>query len=305
MSEEIKHYPVMYNEVMQFLNIKNCRVVVDCTAGIGSHGLKFLEAMREDAIFIGIDRDEDSLNICSERLKFFNGRVILVNDNFSNLDKILNSLNIAGADAIFFDLGISTYQLTSSERGFGFLKEGSLDMRMDRNSFVCAYDLVNNLSENELVNIFRKFGEERYAGRIAHAIVGNRRNQPISTTLHLAEIISRAVPAKSRRYRIHPATRVFQALRIVVNRELEALNKGVDVAIRFLNKGGRVGVISFHSLEDRIVKHTFRDFSHQGILQIITKKPLLPGEEEIEANNASRSAKFRVTEKVEDFHIIT
>ena len=295
--EQEKHYPVMYRESLDYLDIKNRKIIVDCTIGVGSHARKFLETMPADSILIGIDRDEDSLKICSQKLVMFGGRVILVNDNFSNLGKVFKSLNIPGADVILFDLGISTYQLNDSERGFSFLKEGPLDMRMDRNSFLSAYDLVNNLSEIELVNIFRKFGEERYSSRIARSIVETRRYEPIHTTTQLAEVILQAVPFKSRKYKIHPATRVFQALRIAVNRELDSITKGINAAVSFLNPGGRVGVISFHSLEDRIVKHTMKGYASGGILKILTKKPLVPSDQEIGENKASRSAKFRVAEK--------
>jgi 16S rRNA (cytosine1402-N4)-methyltransferase len=291
------HYPVMYREALDFLDVKNKKLIVDCTVGVGSHALKFLQVMRDDAMLIGIDRDGDSLKICADRLGDFRNRVILVNDNFANLEGILKGLDISGVDVFFFDLGISSYQICTPERGFSFLRDGPLDMRMDREAFLSAYDLINNLSERELVNIFRKFGEERYAARIARSIIETRRMQAIATTAQLAEIVLRAVPFKTRKYKIHPATRVFQALRIVVNRELESISKGINTAVRFLNPGGRIGVISFHSLEDRIVKHTMKDFSTQGVLKIITKKPLLPSDIEREENTRSRSAKLRIAEK--------
>ncbi|MDD5194355.1 MAG: 16S rRNA (cytosine(1402)-N(4))-methyltransferase RsmH [Candidatus Omnitrophica bacterium] len=295
---QIYHYPVMYREILTLLNLSEKKVVVDCTVGVGSHALRMLEAMKSDALFIGIDRDEDSLSQACAKLQIFGKRVILIKSDFSNIDSVLLNLHIAKADAFIFDLGISTYQLSESNRGFSFSKEGPLDMRMDKNSFVCAADLVNNLSEIELENIFRKFGEERYAYRIARAITDMRRREPIVTTTQLAEIILRATPLKVRDWRLHPATRVFQALRIAVNRELEALKAGIDKAVTLLNAGGRIAVISFHSLEDRIVKHTLRDFSHKGVLKIITKKPIIAGEQELLENNPSRSAKLRVAEKI-------
>ncbi len=298
MMKEAYHYPVMYREVLRFLEIETKRIVVDCTVGIGSHALGLLESAAEDAFLIGIDRDQDSLDLAKARLEPFRGRFILIKDNFANLDRILGKLDIEGVDALLFDLGISTYQLGNPARGFSFLKEGPLDMRMDKDSFLSAYDLVNNLSEIELGNIFKKFGEERYSRRVAHSLVESRKNEPISTTVQLADLIIRCIPGEARWGRIHPATRIFQALRIAVNRELEALRTALVQAISHLKSGGRIGVISFHSLEDRIVKHTYKDYFSKGILKIVTKKPLTPTEEEKNENPPSRSAKLRVAEKI-------
>lgn len=295
---EVKHYPVMYREVLDLLDIRSRTVIVDCTLGVGSHALKFFEVMKKDALLIGIDKDEESLKIAQQRLKPFEGRFILVNSDFSRINSILEEINIKGVDVFFFDLGISTYQLNNSERGFSFLKEGHLDMRMDRNAFLSAYDLINNLGKEELENIFRKFGEERYSHRIAQFIVEKRKREPIATTGELTQVILSAVPFRSYKSRRHPATRIFQALRIAVNRELESLQAGISKAIVHLNKGGRVGCISFHSLEDRIVKYAFRDASHSGDLKIITKKPVIPSGEEKEENFSSRSGKLRVAEKI-------
>jgi 16S rRNA (cytosine1402-N4)-methyltransferase len=304
---EARHYPVMYREVMDYLNVESRKIIVDCTLGIGSHALKFLENMDKDAFFIGMDRDQDSLSIAAQRLKKHEGRFSLVKSDFSQVDNVLDNFKLpsgqflnktSSVDILFFDLGISTYQLNRPERGFSFLREGPLDMRMDRDYFLCASDLINNLSEEELTNIFRKFGEERYARRIARFIIEARKKCSISTTAQLTQIILRAVPYRSRKYRIHPATRIFQALRIAVNRELEVLENALGKGISLLNHGGRIGVISFHSLEDRIVKHTFKDFAARGVLKIITKKPLVPTKEEKDENVPSRSAKFRVAEKV-------
>jgi len=297
---ETYHYPVMYREVLRFLDIKNKKVIVDCTVGIGSHAYKLFEVMRDDAFFVGIDKDEDSLRVARMRLKSLESLkgFTLLKADFANLDRVLKSLNIESVDAFLFDLGISTYQLSNPQRGFSFLKEGPLDMRMDRDAFLSAYDLINNLSKTELGSIFRKFGEERYYKRIAHFLVEARKNEPISTTLRLAQIIMDSVPASNRYRKIHPATRIFQSLRIAVNRELEALGVGLKRAIPFLNKGGRIAVISFHSLEDRIVKHTFRDYYSQGTLNILTKKPIPPTDLEKNENSPSRSAKLRVAEKI-------
>ena len=291
------HYPVMYREVLELLNVGTKKVVVDCTVGIGSHAHKLLGVMRPDCFYIGIDKDQDSLDIASNKLRGLKRNFTLVKEDFSNLDKVLKNLGIEGADAFLFDLGISSYQLSDPHRGFSFLKEGPLDMRMDRNSFLSAYDLINNLSEGELVNIFRKFGEERYSKRIANSLIKARKNKPVSTTTQLAQIIKSSIPVKYQYSRINPATRVFQSLRITVNRELESLSKGITKAVSLLNMGGRIGVISFHSLEDRIVKHKFREYSAQGFLNIITKKPLQPLDLEVGENPPSRSAKFRVAER--------
>lgn len=296
--KEAYHYPVMYREVLELLDVGKRKVVVDCTAGIGSHSYKLLEAMDKEGFLVGIDRDWDSLNVAKARLEPFRGRFSLVRDNFANLDKILSDLNIEEADAFLFDLGISTYQLSDSTRGFSFLREGPLDMRMDRDSFLSAYDLVNNLSEVELGNIFRKFGEERYSRRVAHFLVEVRKDKPISTTGQLRDLIIQATPGRARGGRIHPATRIFQALRIAVNRELEAVEAALSCAISHLASGGRIGVISFHSLEDRIVKHLYRDYSAKNILKIINRKPFIPTEEERDENPPSRSAKLRVAERI-------
>lgn len=295
---EMLHYPVMYGEIVEYLNLKDKRVVVDCTIGVGSHALKILPHMRMDSVYIGIDKDGESLNLAQSRLADFEGKAILVNDDFRNLDHILQNLHIKEVDAFLFDLGLSMYQLSDSERGFSFSQEGPLDMRMDRRAFLCAYDLVNNLSEKELGVIFEKFGEEHYSRRIAHLLVKQRQKSPFFTTRQLRDVILHALPKKRIKYRIHPATRVFQALRIAVNRELDCLQEGIQKAIDRLSSGGRIVVISFHSLEDRIVKHTFKKYSLIKELSILTKKPLTPSDAEVRENSASRSAKLRAAEKI-------
>ncbi len=296
--KETNHYPVMYREVLEFLDLENKKIVVDCTLGMGSHARKLLEVMNDQAQLIGIDRDQDSLEVAFKKLEPFKDKTTLVKDSFSNLDKVLNYLNLQNVDAFLFDLGVSTYQLSNPLRGFSFLKEGPLDMRMDKDSFLSAYDIVNNLSEGELENIFNKFGEERYSKKIANSLINERKKEPIFTTTQLAQVVMRVVPFQNRRDKIHPATRIFQALRIAVNRELEVLSIGLDKAVSCLSDGGRIAVISFHSLEDRIVKNAFKEYSASGVLKIINKKPLLPSEEEKGENNSSRSAKLRVAEKI-------
>lgn len=294
---EAYHYPVMYREVVEMLEPAKRKVVVDCTTGLGCHAAKLLELMGSDSRLIGFDRDQDSLKIANKKLKKFKGRFKLAKGDFTNIDQLLDNLGINQVDAFLFDLGISSYQLNRPERGFSFLKEGPLDMRMDQDAFVSAYDLVNNLSERELTSIFRKFGEERYAQRIARRIISSRKSEPLTTTTQLARVVIGAVSARSQHSRIHPATRIFQSLRIAVNRELEALKEGLQRAVGLLSKGGRIGVISFHSLEDRIAKNVFRDYASGGSLNIITRKPLRPTDSERAENPASRSAKLRIAEK--------
>lgn len=292
------HYPVMYKEVIHILEPSSKNIFVDCTVGVASHALKILEEMPLNSIFVGIDKDKESLDLASQRLKDVKDkRIILVKEDFKNLDKVLSDLKIEKVDAFFFDLGLSSFQLSSASRGFSFLKEGPLDMRIDKDSFLCAYDLINNLSEKELCKIFQKFGEERFSKRIAHYVVEKRKKQPIFTTTQLRDLILEAVP-KKKVFRIHPATRVFQALRIAVNRELDCLEEGLRKAIDLLAYKGRIAVISFHSLEDRIAKHIFKEYASKKVVRILTPKPLRPSKQEIEENFSSRSAKLRAVEKL-------
>jgi len=297
MEKEEIHYPVMHREVINFLEPNSRKIIVDCTLGVGSCALKILPLLKEDSIYIGIDKDSSSLEIAKERLSKYK-QVIFIKDDFKNLDNILKNLKIDYIDGFLFDLGISSFQLDNPDRGFSFLREGPLDMRMDRDTFLSAYDLVNNLSEIELASIFKKFGEERYSNCIAHNIVEERKKNPINTTSDLSSIILKSIPYKAKFSNIHPATRVFLALRIATNRELESLDIALKKAIYFLNRGGRILVISFHSLEDRIVKNVFRYFQKEGNAKIITKKPVLPQEDEVIENPRSRSAKLRVIEKL-------
>jgi 16S rRNA (cytosine1402-N4)-methyltransferase len=294
---EVNHYPVMYREVLDLLKVKEKRLVVDCTVGTGHHALRMLEVMAPDARLVGIDKDEESLSVAASRLKGFEGRFTLAKSDFHDLDSVLNGLGIKEADAFLFDLGISTYQLLNPERGFSFSKDGPLDMRMDREAFLSAADLVGSLNEDELGDIFKKFGEERYARRVASALVEARRKEPIQSTTALADIIYHSVPVVARHTRIHPATRIFQALRIAVNRELDVIDGAIRKAVSFLTPGGHIGVISFHSLEDRIAKHTMRDLCDRGSLSLVVKKPACPSQEEVNENSASRSAKLRVAVK--------
>ncbi|MFA4842642.1 MAG: 16S rRNA (cytosine(1402)-N(4))-methyltransferase RsmH, partial [Candidatus Omnitrophota bacterium] len=292
--------PVMLQEVLAYLDLGPGKTVVDATVGTGGHAKEMLKQILPGGRLIGIDRDEESLKVAAERLADFKHNCNFVHANFSDIDKILEQLQIKKIDAILFDLGISSFQLTDPERGFSFQEEGPLDMRMDRTSFISAYDLVNNLNEDELSMMLRNFGQERWHNRIARHLVHERQRHPIGTTSELANIVERAIPSRFRyRYqRIHPATRTFQAVRIAVNRELEALERAIERAVKFLSPRGRMAVISFHSLEDRIVKHSFRRLASEGQLELLTPKPLETSLTEIEANPSSRSGKLRAATKL-------
>ena len=300
MLEEKLHIPVMLREVIDYLDPKPGQIIVDATLGTGGHSQEILKRITPGGRLIGIDRDEDSLAICRQRFSEFNGSFELVHGNFVDLDQIMEKLGIKRIDGIVFDLGISTYQLKDTERGFSFQQEGPLDMRMDKSSYISAYDLVNNLNESEISHLLWNFGQERWHNRIAHLLVEERRNQPISTTSQLANLVMRAIPYRYRRsyYRIHPATRTFQAVRIAVNRELEILESAVKKAVAILGKKAKICVISFHSLEDRVIKHTFRALKADGLIDIITAKPLTPVSSEVAANPSSRSSKFRAAERI-------
>jgi len=292
------HIPVMLKEATEYLNLSPGNIVVDATVGTAGHSEAILESITPGGRLIAVDRDQESLVIAKERLKRWQDSCSFVHGNFSDINIILGEMGIKRIDGILFDLGLSTFQLDNPERGFSFQQEGPLDMRMDRESYISAYDLVNNLNEEELSGLIRNYGQERFHNRIAHLLVQEREKHPIATTRELSSIIVRAIPHRFRHYRIHPATRTFQAVRIAVNRELEILEGALEKAISFLNKKGRICVISFHSLEDRIVKLTFKKAKAQGLVEIVTPKPLVPQWQEVKDNSASRSAKFRVAEKV-------
>ena len=294
------HTPVMLNEVLSYLNLSPGKVIVDATVGTGGHSNAILERITPGGRLIGIDRDEESLSIARERLGNFSGSFDLVHGNFIDIDAILNNLDIKKVDGMLFDLGISSYQLDDPKRGFSFQNEGPLDMRLDRTSYISAYDLVNNLNEEELSSILWAFGQERWHNRIARILVHERQRQPIATTSQLSNIVLQAIPYRYRHryYRIHPATRTFQAVRIAVNRELETLDQAIGKTVDFLNEKARICIISFHSLEDRLVKLSFRKFASEGLADILTPKPQGPGQEEIGINPSSRSAKLRVMERL-------
>ena len=298
--EQKYHTPVMLKHILDYLNLSPGKTIVDATIGTAGHSRAILEKILPGGRLIGIDRDQESLCIAKERLQEFGDACQFIYGNFCNLDDILKSLNIKRIDGILFDLGVSSFQLENPDRGFSFQYEGPLDMRLDRNSYISAYDLLNNLNEEELSAMLWTFGQERWHNRIARLLVKEREKHPIATTLELSKIVMMAIPHRYRyRYhRIHPATRTFQAVRIAVNRELETLETAINKAIGFLNRGARVCVISFHSLEDRIAKLIFRQSAFEGKINILTPKPLIPTPAEIEDNPSSRSAKLRVAESL-------
>ncbi len=316
MEEDTQYYhiPVMSQEVLAFLSgIEGIEssVVVDCTVGEGGHSELILKTWNGLTLY-GFERDKEILAIAQRRLSPYGSRVVLINDNFKNL-----WLHCKGKEnsiaAFLYDFGISSFHFDGSSRGFAFSKEEKLDMRLDDSSKLSAYDVINNFSENELTVIFSTYGQERWSRRIARRIVQKRDEKPIETTLELAETVVKAIPRQYRVKNIHPATRVFQALRIVVNDELSAINASLKDAIRFLKPGGRIIALSFHSLEDRIVKDRFRRWAkgcscdNDGavcqctgtpLVTVLTKKPLQPKETEIMQNPRSRSARLRVCQKV-------
>ena len=309
---EFNHVSVLLNECIEGLNIKENGIYVDGTLGGAGHSSEILKRLSNEGRLIGIDQDTDALKAAKERLKDYSN-VTFVHSNFSNIENVLDNLNIDGVDGILMDLGVSSYQLDEGERGFSYMKDAPLDMRMNRENDFSAYNVVNEYSEEDLYRIIRDYGEEKFAKRIASFIVENRQEKNIETTLELVEIIKNAIPAKARREGPHPAKRTFQAIRIEVNSELSILNKTIEDGVKKLNKGGRMAIITFHSLEDRIVKNKFRDLAvscrcpkefpvcvcgEKAKVKVISRKAIEPTKEEVEINPRSRSAKLRVIEKL-------
>mgnify|MGYP002515405038 CR=1 FL=1 len=295
---QILHYPVMHEEVLSSLPLEQDKntILIDCTTGEGGHTSLFLSKYPNLTV-IGLDRDKEIQKKAIERLKPFSNRFIPVNTWF---DTYLEEAESESANAILFDLGISMFHYEESMRGFSFRKDEKLDMRLDSSQSLSAKTIVNEYPEIELANVIYRYGEERYSRRIARAIVEARKDSKIESSEVLASIVFSAVPKEYRYGRIHPATRTFQALRIEVNKELDRISPALDNAIRVLKPGGRVAVITFHSLEDRIVKWFFKDEEKKSDsrIRILTKKPIVPGEKECIENAPSRSAKLRVVEKV-------
>jgi len=307
------HKPVMLEEVVSLLRCRPGGIYVDGTLGGGGHAHEILRRTAPDGVLVGIDSDIGAIDESRRRLKEFGDRVFFVTGNFADIAHIVRRLDIPRVDGIIFDLGVSSRQLDEAERGFSFSRDAPLDMRMDRDGAVTACDIVNHYSEEYLVRIFREYGEEMKAGKIARFIVAERACTPIKTTGQLAALVKRAASGYRTRSRRHPATRVFQALRIAVNDELTSVNRGIEEGIDILKQGGVISVISFHSLEDRIVKNVFRSWERGCIcpphvpqcvcgrerkVTIITKKPLVPGEDEMRQNPRARSAKLRAAERI-------
>jgi 16S rRNA (cytosine1402-N4)-methyltransferase len=293
----LHHSPVLVQEVTEYLKCQSGGIYVDCTIGGGGHAEQILKASKPDGRLVGLDRDPVSVEHAKRYTAVFGDRVSIHHENFTRLDSVLDKEEIHSVDGILLDLGLSSTQLEDPKRGFSFLKTGPLDMRMDQTKGWPASDLINRLDEDELTKIFREFGEERWAVRISRLIVRSRKEHPIDSTGELSALILRAIPRRYQRQKIHPATRVFQALRIAVNDELTALQETLHVALRRLKPFGRLCVISFHSLEDRIVKHTFRAWEKDGHVKVITKRPIIASAEERMRNPRSRSAKLRVAER--------
>jgi len=307
------HMPVLIREVIASLDCRQGGIYVDGTIGGAGHASAILEATAPDGMLVGIDKDSQALIEAGKRLAAFGDRVILVKGNFADIGSILVNLNINKVEGILFDLGVSSHQLDVPARGFSFSQDAPLDMRMDQGSGMGADTIINTYSEEALADIIWEFGEERMSRRIARAIVAKRRLAPIGTTAELASVVASAMPGYMKRLKIHPATRTFQAIRIAVNHELESLKRGISAGIGVLKPGGRFSIISFHSLEDRIVKETFVFEAKrctcpvdmpvcvcgkQAQLKVITRKPIVPAEAEMNANPRSRSAKLRTAERI-------
>ncbi|MBI5409015.1 MAG: 16S rRNA (cytosine(1402)-N(4))-methyltransferase RsmH [Nitrospirae bacterium] len=289
----VEHIPVMLREVIEMLSPKQDGVYIDATVGLGGHAEGILRHAERCAL-IGIDRDEEALETARKRLSGY-GSVYLVRDSFSNMKTVVGSLGFDRVDGILIDAGVSTLHLKAEGRGFSFLRDEPLDMRMDQRQTLTAQEVVNRYPEPKLAAVIYEYGEERFSRKIAKAIVHARAKKQIRSCKELAGIIEKAVGGRGR---IHPATRTFQAIRIEVNRELEELSAAVESGAGLLKTGGRFCALSYHSLEDRIIKNAFKKLAKDGLFNIITKKPLGPGPEEKRSNPSSRSAKLRVGEKI-------
>ena len=307
------HIPVLLKEVIDYLHPRSGGLYIDGTLGMGGHTSEILKRSYPDGRVLGIDRDTEALKIASARLQEFGDRVSLMHGNFSEMGRIAHELGIKEVDGILLDVGVSSLQIDTDIRGFSFLRDAPLDMRMDTTCGITAGDIVNNYSVKELQEILWKFGEEGYSRRIVREIIKAREIARIATTRELARIVERSIPRKDWPREIHPATKTFQALRIAVNDELGSLERGLDEGMGLLKAGGRFCVISFHSLEDRIVKNGFRDWENPCICppsfpvcscgkvktaRVLTKKAVKASEDEIAANPRARSARLRVAEKI-------
>lgn len=311
---ELTHRPVLLDECIEALNIRPQGVYLDGTLGRAGHSREIAKRLTTGRL-VCVDRDQAALDAAQERLADFREKVTLVHSNFDQVDEILDKLSLAGADGMLFDLGVSSPQLDDGERGFSYMVDAPLDMRMDRSGGLTAGDVVNTWPQEELRRILFQYGEERYAPQIAAAIARRRRERPVATTLELVEIIKGAMPAKALKEKQHPAKRSFQAVRIAVNDELASVERMLQRAVPRLNRGGRLAVITFHSLEDRIVKTGLAEFARGCVcppdfpvcvcgrtpdVKLVNRKPVLPSQRELEENPRARSAKLRVAEKLKD-----
>lgn len=312
---EFSHISVLLNEVIEGLEIKPDGIYADGTVGGGGHSYEIAARLSDKGRLIGIDRDEDAVKAASERLACYGDKVKVVRGNYLDAVSILKGMGITGVDGFLLDLGVSSHQFDDAERGFSYRSDAPLDMRMDRRDELSAYNVVNEYSESELFRIIRDYGEDKFAKNIAKHIVRAREKKPIETTIELSELIKAAIPAKMREGKGHPAKKTFQAIRIEVNRELDILKDSIDGLIDYLNPGGRLCIITFQSLEDKIVKSAFRTAEDPCICpkefpvcvcgrkskgRVITRKAITATEEELKANNRAHSAKLRIFEKKED-----
>ena len=310
---DFSHKSVLLNETIEGLNVRKGKIYLDGTLGGAGHSYEILKELDKTGLLIGIDQDQEALKAARERLSEFKN-VEYFNLNYIDFEKALDDLGIEKIDGVLLDIGVSSYQFDNPERGFSYRFDAPLDMRMDKSLEISAKDIVNTYSEDEITEIIREYGEEKWASRISKFIVQERKNKRIDTTFELVEIIKNAIPAGARRNGPHPAKRTFQALRIEVNKELDVLKNSIDKFVHRLNPGGRIAIITFHSLEDRIVKNSFKYLEKDCIcpptspictcnkkreIKIITRKPITASEEELKENNRSHSAKLRIAEKLE------
>lgn len=310
---KFEHVSVLLNECIEGLNIKANGTYVDGTLGGAGHASVVCSLLDHEGHFIGIDQDNNALAVSKERLNGVKPKVTLVKSNFVDVKNVLEKLDIDGVDGMLIDLGVSSHQLDEPSRGFSYMHDAPLDMRMNQEALYNAYEVVNHMSEEDLYQIIKEYGEERWAKRIAEFIVKERSKKPVETTYELVEVIKKAIPQGARKDGPHPAKRTFQAIRIAVNRELEIIEPTINDIVEKLNVGGRLCIITFHSLEDRIVKQAFKKLEDpctcpknmpmcvcgkKPLVKVITRKPILPSVEEVEENPRSRSAKLRIIEKI-------
>ncbi|MFI3209822.1 MAG: 16S rRNA (cytosine(1402)-N(4))-methyltransferase RsmH [Peptostreptococcaceae bacterium] len=310
---EFHHVSVLFDECIENLNINPDGVYVDCTMGGAGHSKEIVKRLSSKGLFIGFDQDKNAIATATERLKDYSDRVKFVHSNFENIKEELLKLGIEKIDGVLADLGVSSHQLDEADRGFSYMQDAPLDMRMDVRCEFSAYDVVNTYSEQELAKIIKDYGEDNWAKRIAKFIVEKRNEKEIETTGELVDIIKGAIPKKARLDGPHPAKRTFQAIRIEVNNELGVITKMIEDAVSMMNEGGRVCIITFHSLEDRIVKNAYKELAldcicpsyipicqcdKESLVKVITRKPIIPTDLEIEENPRSRSAKLRVCERI-------